>query len=167
MHCESSLPNGPSVIMTLQNNIDRFNICLSDIRCQHQTLICECYPVWVSESKRIDFANRRSVLGFGKWIMTGDPILAVFTVLSQRIDPQNRSPDMTGMLCKRRVSIFNTSTIPDTNIEQTVVFVSPPGRGVKNNFLYTVNTRHHIDTHQFTTGSGKGIGIRAGCFPFT
>src|SRR5579863_277692 len=57
IHQKLSLPVGPSIIMSFENNIDGLDTRLADIRCEHSALVCPGDAIGISESVSIYLAD--------------------------------------------------------------------------------------------------------------
>src|SRR5450432_4652030 len=166
MHNKFSFPDGPSIIISFQYNINGFNIRLANIWCQHLTFCCPGYPVGISKPIGIDLPYKMAIRFISERILPGNTILSVYTIISHRVYPQNASPYFFRMFRKKGVTVFHTAAVTHANIELSVIVITPFGEGIKYNFLYTVNSRNHIDSHQSPAGTLECGSHRIRSFPF-
>src|SRR5690606_33128041 len=101
-----------------------------------------------------------------QWIAQGNAIFAIGAVIAQWIYTKNGTPDFVLVCRKKRIAVFHTAAIPYANVQETIIFTTRFCKRVKGNFLYTVNTAHHVCPEQLTAASRKTISCRIFYFPF-
>src|ERR1700730_16948680 len=108
-------------------------------------------------SKSICINLRSEIFPFGltKWITRRYSIPAILAVVPHRIDPDNTAPDPLRQLIYQWISNFCTSSISNTYIEESVVFVAFFCKAVKCDFLNPMNCRRHIYPENFPAITGE------------
>src|SRR6185436_5563174 len=84
---------------------------------------------------------------FYKWVCWRNSILAICTVSASRIYAKNASPGVSLIVRQALVSVFNSSSITHTDMQQSIVFISLLWTRIESDLLNTMNAAYHIYSH--------------------